>query len=66
MTPEIVRQKILRMRASQHSWEEIAEATKLPKTTGFQRFVIRRYDCNVPWSDFKANNYRPEGLQVQA
>lgn len=33
---------------------------------GFQRFVIRRYDCNVPWSDFKANNYRPEGLQVQA
>lgn len=33
---------------------------------GFQRFVVRRIDCNVSWADFKAANYRPEGLAVSA
>lgn len=29
---------------------------------GFQRWVIGAYDRRIEWKDWKANNYRPEGL----
>ena len=29
---------------------------------GFQRWVVRRYDLNVPWEAFKAARFRPEHL----
>lgn len=34
-------------------------------TVGFQRWVIGAYDKRIPWEDWKANNYRPEGLKPE-
>lgn len=36
--------------------------TRNKETIGFQRWVIRRIDMNVPWQKFKKANYRPENL----
>ena len=29
---------------------------------GFQRWIVGAYDKRIPWTDWKAANYRPEGL----
>ncbi len=31
---------------------------------GFQRWVVRRLDINVPWDKFQAVGYRPENLEM--
>jgi hypothetical protein len=31
---------------------------------GFQRWIVRRIDCNVPWEEFTRAKYRPEKVGV--
>jgi hypothetical protein len=31
---------------------------------GFQRWVVGAYDKRIPWEDWEANSYRPEGIGV--
>ena len=33
-----------------------------PELCGFQRWIIGAYDKRISWEDWKANNFRPEGL----
>jgi hypothetical protein len=40
--------------------------SRTPATVGFQRWVIGAYDKRISWADWKANNYRPEGLTLHA
>lgn len=35
---------------------------RTPELVGFQRWVIGAYDKRIPWTDWQANHYRPEGL----
>lgn len=37
---------------------------RTPELVGFQRWVIGAYDKRITWNDWKANNYRPEGLKT--
>ena len=37
---------------------------RTPATVGFQRWCIGAYDKRISWSEWKANNYRPEGLSL--
>lgn len=37
-----------------------------PATVGFQRWVVGHYDKRISWSDWKANQYRPENLIQRA
>ena len=39
--------------------------TRTPELVGFQRWVVGHYDRRIPWQDWKANNYRPEGVKKE-
>jgi hypothetical protein len=39
--------------------------TRTPATVGFQRWCIGAYDKRIRWSEWKGNNYRPEGLSLK-
>lgn len=38
--------------------------TRTKELLGFQRWIIGAYDKRISWSDWKSNNYRPEGLHL--
>ena len=38
---------------------------RTPELVGFQRWVIGAYDKRISWDDWKANNYRPEGIGIE-
>lgn len=39
---------------------------RTPELVGFQRWIIGAYDKRISWGEWKANNYRPEGLTERA
>jgi hypothetical protein len=38
---------------------------KTPELQGFQRWCVGAYDKRIPWADWEANGYRPEGIGAE-